>query len=154
MQGMQGAQLACQVRFQAFPFVPDEQKRSTIRKLFEMDVGHPAFQKAIEPLLQWNQFVRFAKTIHMFHKSKEFRKLLHPSLDLELVESFFWEETDETMACFLLIGFLGVSPKVHISMWTAAANLWLSARIDEDKKIVLLLLQNIHHTRENHENSG
>jgi hypothetical protein len=141
---MQVAHLACIVRFKVFPFVPDEQKRPTIRRLFEMDVGHSAFQKALEPLLQTEQFVRFAKTVGLFYKSKEFHKPLHPSLDLEIVEQLFWEEEDETIAKALLTGLLGVSWNVHISMWTAAVNLWLSARNLEDKQAILYMLRNMY----------
>lgn len=133
--------MACIVRFQVFPFVPDEEKRPTIRRLFEMDVGHSAFQKAIEPLLQWGQFVRFAKTIALFYKSKEFYIPLHPAMDIEIVEQMFWEETDEQIARALLTGFLGVSWRVHTSMLTAAVNLWLAARTIDDKQPILYMLR-------------
>jgi hypothetical protein len=139
---MEVAQLVCFVRFEAFPFVPPEQKRHVIRRLFEMDVGHPEFQKFLQPLLQLNQYIQFYKTLKYWKKTGEFRKPLHLSLDIELVETLFWQEENAEIAQRLLAALLG-SQKSHISLWNSAVNLWMSASSMEDKKHVLAFMDTV-----------
>ncbi len=122
------------LRFQAFPFIPDGLKHRMIRQLFEMQVDHPALQMAMKPLLEANQFTRFAKTISHFSQKRYFHIPRH--VDLELVEQFFWEETNEVLAARCVNAFLHF-PEADRSIWNTATNLWSSARNQEDKEIAL-----------------
>ncbi len=122
------------LRFEAFPFIPDMLKHRMIRQLFEMQVDHPALQMAMKPLLEANQFTRFCKTIAHFSKKRYF--YVPRNIDLDLVEQFFWEESNAVLAARCVNAFLNF-PETDRSIWNTATNLWNSARNHEDKEIAL-----------------
>lgn len=138
---MNARDLACIVRFQAFPFIEDALKHRPIRYILEMDVGHEGFQNAIKPLLELNQFVRFCKLLsHVRHK-KWIHMPMPADKDMELVETLFWAEADETLAKRIVHALLTFPTHLHPPIWRSGTNLLISATATEDKMAALALLE-------------
>jgi hypothetical protein len=132
--------LACLVRFQAFPFTEDVLKRRPIRYILEMDVGNPEFQKTIKPCLELNQFTRFCKLLSHIRHNKWVHMPLHVEQDAELVEVLFWNETDEALAKRILATLLRFPTHLHPTVWQSGMNLLLGANSREDKVCVLTMM--------------
>lgn len=133
--------LAHIVRFQAFPFVEDALKRRPIRYILEMDVGHEGFQKQIKPALQFNHFTRFCKFLSHVRYKKWIYVPLPPDKDLELIETLYWEETDESLAKRILQVLFTFPTHLHPVVWCSGTNLLLRAKTAEDKVATLTLLE-------------
>lgn len=133
--------LACQVRFQAFPFIEDALKHRPIRYILEMDVGHEGFQKVIKPLLELNQFAKFCKFLSNVRHKKWIHVPLHAEQDAELVEAIFWLEPDESMAKRVLQVLLTFPTHLHPVVWRSGMNLLLQAKTAEDTVAALALLE-------------
>ncbi len=119
--------LACIVRFQAFPFIEDSLKRRPIRYILEMDVQHAGFQAMIKPSLETNQFVRFTKQLaHVRHK-RWIHVPVHIEQDMPLIEELFWEEHDEALAKRILQVLLTFPTHRHPTIWRSGTNLLLRA---------------------------
>lgn len=130
--------LVCFVRFEAFPFIENELKRKPIRQLLELDTNHPEFQKLIKPCLEFNQFVRFCKIVSHVRHSKKIR--LATTVDLELLETLFWNETDPTRAG-RIVALARFPTTCHRAVWVSGTNMLLSARTEEEKDCALFYLE-------------
>jgi hypothetical protein len=137
---MDVAAYACLVRFQAFPFIPDDLKRRPIRYLFEMDVQHPAFQKIIVPFFTNNQFTAFCRFLTMV-KKRNWMRFPRCDRDYDVIEALFWEETTEPLAKRILATLLTFPHHTHDLIWKSAMNLLLQATCAEEKEAALCLLE-------------
>lgn len=129
----------CYLRFQAFPFIAEEEKRAPIRALFEMDVQNPTFQKLIQPLLGHNQFYHFCKIVRTY---RPLLRVVRPTpVDWDLIETLFWEESSESLA-YRMLGTLFTFPHTQYpNIWCVGTNLLLSARSVEEKESTLTFLE-------------
>ena len=132
----------CLVRFQAFPFIPDELKRRPIRYLFEMDVEHPAFQRVVTPLIMNNQFTRFCRFLSAA-KHHNWMRLPREAKDVELLEALFWDESQETLANRILRTLH--LPQINPIIWKSVMNLLLRATNAEEKESALCVLDAFAH---------
>ncbi len=126
-------ELACIVRFHAFPFIEDALKRRPIRMLFDMNVGDPKFKTLVKPCLEFNQFTKFCQIL-------SHRKTKGPPRDVELIETLFWNEPNPTGACHILQILLRFPTNAHPAIWCTGTNLLSHAKTDEEKIAALLLL--------------
>ena len=133
--------LACIVRFQAFPFIEDALKHRPVRQVLEMDVGHPKFQELIKPCLELNQFTRLCKLLSKIRHNRWIHPPFPADLDFEIVEALFWEESDETLAKRILATLLRFPTHLHASVWLSGVNLLLRANSREDKECALTMLE-------------
>ena len=127
-------------RFEAFPFVPEEEKRRPIRQLLEMDVHHPVFQTTLKPYVDQNRFADFCKGLRELRKRKW---MLMPfvMLDKELFETLFWNESDPRLACRIAAVFLQFPTISFPKEWTMGTNLLLRSSCEEDTQCALLFLE-------------
>ncbi len=139
---MDHAAILCLVRFQAFPFIPEDLKRRPLRYLFEMDVQHPIFQRIAPPLVTNNQFTAFCRFLGKARHARH-AGLRHPSdgRDYELIETLFWEEADAALAARLVRALLRFPHRSSPLLWNSAINLLLRATTAADKEAALVLLE-------------
>lgn len=133
--------LACIVRFQAFPFIEDHLKKRPIRQLLELDVGNTKFQEQIKPLLESNQFTQLCKTIALLHHRRWIYVPLPRNTDLETIETLFWEESDEILAKRILETLLHFPTHRRPILWTSGTNMLLRTKTTEDKECALFMLE-------------
>ena len=131
-------ELACIVRFHAFPFIHDVEKRRPIRMLFDADVGNTQFKTLIKPCLEFNQFVKFCRILSRIHVKNS-----HNPRDTELIETLFWEESDPTLASHIL-RILLCFPTNQPHVWRSGTNLLLCAKTKEEKVAALVFLEAFH----------
>lgn len=127
-------------RFEAFPFIPDAEKRRPIRQLLEMDVHHPVFQTVLKPYVDQNRFVDFCKGLRELRKRKW---LLTPilMLDKELFETLFWNESDPLLASRIAAAFLQFPTLSFPKEWAIGTNLLLRSTGEEDTECALIFLE-------------
>jgi hypothetical protein len=130
--------LICFVRFEAFPFIADELKHRPIRQLLELDTNHTALQNLIKPCLELNQFSRFCKILSNIRHKKWISK--PATVDLELLEALFWNETDRGRA-ERIVALARFPTRDHEAVWTGGTNMLLSARTEEEKECALFYLE-------------
>ena len=133
--------LACIVRFQAFPFIEDSLKRRPVRYILEMDVGNPKFQQLIVPFLRLNQFTRFQKLLSRIRHNKWIHAPLAAEFDIEMVDTLFWEESNEALAKRILAALLRFPTHLHPSVWRSGTNLLLRAATMEEKECALAMME-------------
>jgi hypothetical protein len=136
---MNVADYACLIRFQAFPFIANEDKRRPIRYLFEMDVQHPAFQRVVTPLIMNNQFTQFCRFLSAA-KHHNWMRYPRDARDLEIAEALFWDEPIEPLANRILKTLLHFPHHSAPLIWRSSLNLLLRASNIEEKEASLVLM--------------
>lgn len=128
-------------RFEAFPFLPESEKRRPIRQLMEIDVEHPHFQHILRPFLMRNQFVGFCKMLNRIFYEKHLFCPLDIQADKELIEELFWEESSPPLAQKLLAVLLRFPLRRYEIPWRIGTNLLLRSRTTEEKECTLAYME-------------
>jgi hypothetical protein len=139
VKGMDTAAYVSLVRFQAFPFVPEEAKRRPIRYLFEMDVQHPAFQRVVTPMIINNKFAEFCRFLGLARR-RRWMHIPRETRDYELVEALYWAQAEEALATRLLRTLLQFQHITFPIIWRAGTNLLLGSRSAEETESAICLL--------------
>jgi hypothetical protein len=133
--------LACIVRFQAFPFIEDSLKRRPIRQILEIDVGNEKFQELLKPCIEMNQFARLCNLLSQLRHKRYIRVPFPPQFDIELVETLFWEESEESLAKRILTTLLRFPTHLHPLVWQSGTNLLLRTKSAEEKECALVMME-------------
>jgi hypothetical protein len=139
--GMNVAEFIACMRFNAFPFIPECEKRRPIRILMQTDVQHPSFQYIMYPLVKYNQFAKFCKALYCIHRKKSLHRPLDTRVDIELIETLFWEETTPQTAKKILQILLQFPHTRYESVWSLSTNLLLSSSTTEEKECTLAYME-------------
>lgn len=85
-----------------------------------------------------NQFTNFCR----FLSAAKYRKWMQTprNIDVELIETLFWDESQEALANRILRTLLDFQHQFNPLIWKATMNLLLGARNAEEKEASLCLL--------------
>ena len=128
------------LRFEAFPFIPDAEKRRPIRQLLEMDVQHPVFQTTIKPLVNMNQWVGFCKALRDLRKHKWIGTPRF-QFDTELFEALFWSQSSPFLACKMAEVLLQFPTLSFPKEWEIGTNLLLRSTSTNEVECVLQFME-------------
>ena len=130
------------IRFQAFPFTPDELKLQVCKRITTINIYRPEFHKIIDGMLGRNAFCEFDRFIRRYRRWNP--GYLNPQQkDLETLMEIFWAEPNEGIARRLMRAFM-IFPIVSDELrtiWNVAINILYSKTCHDDTVAALTLLE-------------
>lgn len=129
------------IRFQCFPYVPEEVKADMFLKLLRVPIHNPPVAQTIAAAIQNNQWAQLKRFMRALKKHKMLRALDHRK-DYEMIKGLYFSEDDEKFATDLLIALhsFTIESADDQILWNSVTNLLFSATCRQDKVAALFLL--------------
>jgi hypothetical protein len=134
-------QYALLYKYQAFPFVPEEQKRRWFSKFVRLPFHQEQMREIVDSHIQLNKFqdlVKFMRSLNSVIYAP-----LHSNKDYDMIWYLVWEEPTPDLTGALLQILLVFRPErsaFHTRVWSSGLNLLFSGTCRQDKQAALTLL--------------
>jgi hypothetical protein len=130
------------IKFQAFPFTPDELKQHVCKRIANINIYRPEFHLAIESMIARNAFCEFERFIRHYKRWNPgyFNAYLK---DIDILMHIFWNEPNESIAYRLMRVFMIFPMETDElrTIWNVAINILYSKTSHDDTVAALTLLE-------------
>ena len=130
------------IKFQAFPFTPDELKERVCKLITGINIYRPEFHNVIDGMFARNAFFEFDRFIRRYRRYNPGYFNTHQK-DLEILMGIFWAEPNEDVARRLMRAFM-IFPLLSDELrtvWDVAINVLYSKSSHDDTVAALTLLE-------------
>jgi hypothetical protein len=130
------------IKFQAFPFTPDELKQRVCKQIVHINTYNQVLHTVIGPMLSRNTFFEFERFIRRYRRMQP-GYFNASQKDLDVLMEIFWAEENEGIAHRMMRAFMvfDISSDELRAIWNVALNILYSKTGVDDTIAALTLLE-------------
>jgi hypothetical protein len=130
------------IKFQAFPYTPDELKQRVCKRIADINIYRREFHHIIGPMMNRNAFVEFERFIRRYRRWN-LGYFNSKQKDIDILMEIFWAEENEMIAHRLMRAFMifDLSSDELRTIWNVAINILYSKTCHDDTIAALSLLE-------------